>query len=220
MLQLLFATALAATPPSTCQPDLRPGEALIERRSLKTQGGALEAVALGNPDPETSSSRALVLGRDCKLLFEQSFDGATQIRFSEGRLGAQPFLFVTTFRQGGSGCAYEHLILAYGGEMDAEDGVQPLAPMPLGHGNMDGIFVGDLGRGRGPGLVSWTAEWDGAHYAPHRYQIVTYAWRDGRFVGPKIRLTKRKHDPEPEAVAKSLGFSFGDMTQQARFGEC
>ena len=105
--------------------------------------------------------------------------------------------------------------------MYADDGVEPLAPMPLGHSNMDGIFVGDLGRGRGPGLVAWNADWNGdAHYAPHRYQIVTYRWRDGRFVGPELRTTKRRYDPSPGTVASRLGFGFRDMTEQARFGEC
>jgi hypothetical protein len=221
MLPLLFAAALAASPPPACKFDLAPGETLIERRSLPTRNGELEAVSLSEPDTETDppSSRAMVLSRDCKVVFEQRFD-ATQARFSEGRLGEQPFLFVTAFRPGGSGCAYEHLILAYGGENYAEDGVQPLAPMPLGHGNMDGVFVGDLGRGRGPGLVTWTAQWDDGHYSPHQYQIVTYSWREGRFVGPKIWFTKHRHVPSPDKVAKSLDFSFGDMTHQERFGEC
>lgn len=222
MLSLLaFTVALAASPPSACKLDLAPGETLIERRSLPTRNGALEAVSLSLPDTEAAlpASRALVLAPNCGVLFERRFD-ATQTRFSEGHLGQQPFLFVTAFRPGGSGCAYEHLILTYGGESSAEDGVQPLAPMPLGHGNMDGIFAGDLGQGRGPGLVTWAAEWDDWHYAPHRYQVVRYRWRDGRFVGPKVWYTKHKHPPAPGEVAKSLGFPFGDMTQQERFGEC
>jgi hypothetical protein len=105
--------------------------------------------------------------------------------------------------------------------MYADDGLEPLAPMPLGHSNMDGIFVGDLGRGRGPGLVAWNAQWNGdGHYSPHKYQVVTYRWHDGRFVGPEVRTTRRRYDPSPETVARSLGLGFRDMTQQARFGGC
>lgn len=223
MLPLLFAAALGASPPAECTLDLAPGETLIERRSLKARDGTLEAASVREPDePDagTPSARAMVLRSDCKVMFEQRF-AATQVRFSEGRLRRQPFLFVTTLKPGGSGCGYDHLILAYGGEMSAEDGVQPLAPMSLGHDNMDGIFVGDLGRGRGPGLVVWSAQsGDSWHYAPHQYQIVSYRWRNGRFVGPKVRTTRRKYDPAPNAVASHLGFHFRDMTQQERFGGC
>jgi hypothetical protein len=90
----------------------------------------------------------------------------------------------------------------------------------LTHGNMDGIFVGNLGQGRGPGLVMWNAQWkDGeAHYTPHQYEVVSYRWRNGRFVGPDVKTTKRKYDPDPDAVARRLGFSFRDMTQKKRFG--
>jgi hypothetical protein len=66
----------------------------------------------------------------------------------------------------------------------------------------------------------WSAQWDDAHYSPHRYDIVAYRWRDGRFVGPKVRTTKRKYDPAPNVVARRLGFRFRDMTQQERFGGC
>ena len=221
MLPLLALAALAAGSPSACRLDLVPGETVTERRSLKARDGDLEAVSVINPDPDAYSSRALVLNADCKIVFERRFDGATQTRFSEGQLGRQPFLFVTAYSPGGSGCGYGHLILAYGGERYADDGVEPLAPQSLWHNNMDGVFVGDLGGGRGPGLVTWSADWNGeAHYAAHRYQVVSYRWRDGRFVGPKIWWTKHKHAPAPQAVARKLGFSFGDMTRQERFGEC
>jgi hypothetical protein len=222
MLPLLaFAAALIASPPPACRLNLAPGETVTERRSLKTRDGYLEAVSASNPDPDTYSSRALVMGPDCQIAFEQRFDGATQTRFNEGLLGKQPFLFVTAYSPGGSGCGYQHLILAFDGERRAMDGVEPLAPMSLWHNNMDGVFVGDLGHGQGPGLVTWSADWNGdAHYAAHRYRVVSYRWRDGRFIGPKIWWTKHKHLPDPQAVAHSLGFAFGDMTQQERFGEC
>lgn len=221
MLPLLFAAALAASPPTGCKLNLAPGETLIERRSLRTRDGALEAVSVSEPAADPPWSRVMVLGPDCRLVFERRFGWTTQARLGDGLLGTQPFLFVTAFRLGGSGCWYDHLILTYGGEMYADDGVAPLAPVPLGHSNLDGIFVGDLGRGRGSGLVAWSAQGDGdGHYSPQTYQIVTYQWRDGRFVGPEVRTTRRRYPPSPDAVASRLGFGFRDMTQQARFGEC
>ena len=119
---------------------------------LKTRDGALEAVAISKSDEKYGdpTSRLVAFGPDCKIIFSQFFADAKRVLFTEERLGAQPILFVTAYRPGGSGAGFDHILLAYGGEMFAEDGLQPLAPMRLTHGNMDGIFVGDLGRGRGP----------------------------------------------------------------------
>ncbi|MEO5773340.1 MAG: hypothetical protein ABIQ32_04385 [Sphingomicrobium sp.] len=222
MLSLLFAVAVSASPTTPCRLNLEKGETLIERRTLKVRDGTLEAVAVSKSDEKYGDpeSRLVVLGLGCNVIFSQRFDDATKVLFSEKRLGEQPILFVTAFRPGGSGAGFDHALLAYGGEMFPQDGVQPLAPMSLKQGNMDGIFVGDLGRGRGPGLVTWNAQWLGqeAHYEPHQYEIVSYAWRNGRFVGPNIRTTKRKYNPEPNDVARRLGLGFKDMTQQSRFG--
>jgi hypothetical protein len=202
---------------------------VIERRALATERHSFEAVSVSNAKGQGAQAlgstdapvaRIVVFGADCAKVLERRYDLTTQARFTVGRLGRQPFLFVTTFRLGGSGCGYDHLILAYGGDVYPADGVEPLAPMPLGHSNLDGVFVGDLGHGLGPGLVAWNAEGDGSHYAPQSYQIITYRWWDGRFVGPTIKFTRHKYKPSPEAVAKILAFGFDDMTEPARFGEC
>jgi hypothetical protein len=222
MLPLLLAFAVSASPIKGCKLNLERGEAVIERRILKVRNGNFEALAVSKSDEKYGDpmSRMLVLQSDCKLVFSQGFDDATKVLFSEQKLGTQPFLFITAFSPGGSGAGFSHTLLGYGGQMFAEDGVQPLAPMSLNQGNMDGIFVGDLGRRRGPGLVMWNAQWNGqeAHYGRHRYEIVSYRWRNGRFVGPEVITTKRKYNPDPEDVARRLGLGFKDMTQQSRFG--
>ena len=221
MIQLVFAAALAARPISGCAPGLAAGEAVIEWRNLKVRGGALEAISVSAANSDVPWTRVMVFAADCKVIFERRLEGVVQARFSEGLLARQPFLLVTTFEPGGSACHYDHLILAYGGDIYPEDGREPLAPAPLSHGNMDGLFVGDLGRGRGSGLVTWNARWNGdGHYSPHPYEIVTYRWRSGRFEGPVVRTTTRKFDPSPDTVAKTLNFGFRDLTQQARFGGC
>jgi hypothetical protein len=51
-----------------------------------------------------------------------------------------------------------------------------------------------------------------------QYEIVSYRWHNGRFVGPTVRTTKRNYNPDPDDVARRLGFGFKDMTQQSRFG--
>ena len=218
---MVFIAALAASQPSVCAPALAAGETVMERRALSASGGALEAVSVGDPNADPPWTRVIVFGGRCQVNFERRFGWMTQARFSEGMLDRQPFLFVTTFGPGGSACHYDHLILAYGGRMDADDGVLPLAPMPLAHDNMDGLFVGNLGRGRGYGLVTWSALWNGdGHYSPHPYEIVTYRWRDGRFVGPTLRRTARKYTPVPDSAAARLNLGFRDLTQQERFGGC
>lgn len=224
MLSLLFAAAVSASSTTGCRLSLERGDTVIERRTLKVrEGGELEAVAVSksNEWKADPASRIVVLGPYCTVMFSQRFDDAKRVLFTTELLGKQPILFVTAYSPGGSDVGFEHALLAYGGQMFAEDGVQPLAPTVLTHGSMDGIFVGDLGRGRRPGLVMWNAQWadQEAHYSPHKYQIVTYRWRDGRFVGPNVRTTKRKYNPDdPDAVARHLGLTFHDMTQRKRFG--
>jgi hypothetical protein len=222
MRALLLAIAVSTGTTAGCKLDLEAGDTVIERRTLTVRNGTLEAVAVSKSEAWKGdpASRMVVLGPDCKPVFSQRFEDATKVLFSGERLGEQPILFVTAFSPGGSGAGFDHTLLAYGGEMFAEDGVRPLAPMSLNQGNMGGIFVGDLGRGRGPGLVMWNALWNGqeAHYDPHQYEIVSYRWHNGRFVGPTVRTTKRKYNPDPDDVARRLGFGFKDMTQQSRFG--
>ena len=70
----------------------------------------------------------------------------------------------------------------------------------------------DLSGRRGPGLALWEALWgDESHYAAHRYKVVTYQWKDGRFVGPTVTTTTRAFDPAPDDVARRLGFAFRDL---------
>jgi hypothetical protein len=225
MISLLFAAALSASSNGGCDLGLARGEAIVERRVLRGPNGALQAVALSRSDENDDAldSRMLIIGSNCRVMFSQRFVDAKRVLFTEGRLGVQPILFVTGFTPGGSGCGYQHTILAYGGEIFPEDGVQPIAPMLLTRSNMDGIFVGDLGRGRGPGLVVWSAQWNSreSHYEPHHYEIVSYLWRNGRFIGPNVRTTRRKYDPDyPNAVVKNLGFTFRDLTPRSLLGGC
>jgi hypothetical protein len=221
MLSLLLAAVVSASPTAGCKLTLDRGETVVERRILKLRNGTLEAIAASKVDEKYGGpvSRMMVLSSDCKIIFNQSFHDATKVLFSEKWLGKQPFLFVTAFCPGGSAANFYHILLAYNAQF-RQDGVESLAPTLLSHSNMDGIFVGDLGHGRGPGLVIWNAQWNGdGHYSPHQYEIVSYRWRNGRFVGPSVRTTKRKYSPEdPNDVARRLSFGFLDMTQQRRFG--
>ena len=114
-------------------------------------------------------------------------------------------------------------MLAYGGKGALGDGdeVRVLAPMRFGHSNMGGFFAGDLGQHRGWGIVQWDAIWDDDwHYAPHRYQVTRYRWNGHALVGPTVMTTRRKFEPDPNAVAKALGWPV-DRTSPDKFtGGC
>lgn len=86
---------------------------------------------------------------------------------------------------------------------------------------MGGFYVGRFGKRRS-GMARWDAIWEGAetHYEPHRYRIITYDWRDGRFIGPKVRITKQKFDPSPNDVARKLGLAFRDLTGEVQNDDC
>jgi len=197
----------------------------VQREQVAAKAKELEVVSTsthGDGMFGFAAAQLAIYGPDCRILFQKSFGVSTEVRFETRRLGTVPVLVVTALQPGGSGDNFEHLVLAY------DDGIRPLAPMDLQHSNMGGFFIGELGRGRGPGLVLWDAIWeDGAHYSPHRYRVTTYRWRaesvansrwrPGAFLGPSEVMTKQRLDPDPDAVARALGLGFRDLTKPRRF---
>jgi len=223
MIGLLAGVALAASADSSCLA-ADPADLVVERKAIDLGAGEqLEAVSVSRRGDGTlgfEASRLVIYSAGCQVVFEQRFGDTTEAHFALTRLGGQPVLVLSAVAPGGSACVYQHLILAYGrGELPSIlDDLVPLAPMDLGHSNMDRFYVGDLGRGRGAGLVLWEAIWDSeAHYVPHRYRVSTYRWCGGRFIGPVVWTTRRKYRPEPNLVAKHLGFAFRDATRPEQF---
>jgi hypothetical protein len=219
---LLGLTLAAASAPASCSA-VDPSEQFIERKTLHGRHDNFVAVSSarrGDGFLGFVSSQVTIYGANCAIVFDQRFSDTVQTRFTNTKLGKQPILILTTFEPGGSGCGYEQIILAYGTTADA-GGVRVVSPMRLTHSNMDGVYVGNLGHGKGPGLVLWTALWEGGtHYQPHRYSVTIYRWRGGKFTGPSVKVTKRKLSPSPDDVAERLGFPFRDQTAQGRFGGC
>lgn len=226
-----FAGILAvATVPTSAEAAARCGaprsnQIEVQRAQLAAKNDKFEAVSTsthGDGMFGFAAAQLAIYGSECRLLFKQTFSDATEVRFETRRLGALPLLAVTALEPGGSGNNFKHVLLAY------EGGIRPLAPMDLQHSNMGGFYVGELGRGRGPGLVLWDAIWeDGAHYAPHRYRVTTYRWRaediegsgghQEAFIGPSEETTKQHIDPDPDVVARLLRFGFRDTTKPQRF---
>jgi hypothetical protein len=215
MLELFLAAALIVAEPAACLP-VDPADVVVEHRVLDRDGQQpLQVYAVSHRGEDGPfgyvSSRLVIYGADCSVRHLQMFDGAVETHFKAAKLGERSVLVVTTMYPGGSGVGYEQVILGY----DAFS-VYALAPERLRYSNMDGFYLGDLGGGRGDGLILWTAIWDGAHYDPHRYTVTTYRWRKDHFAGPKVWTTLKHYDPDPETVAKGLGLP-SDQTDMDRF---
>ena len=216
MLELFLAAALTVAEPKSCLP-ADPADVVVERQVLdrgKT-AGPLETYSVsrrGDGPLGYESARVVIYGTDCRVRYEQVFGDALEVHLTRAKLGDQAVLVLTAMSPGGSSIGFDHVVLGYD-----QDGVFALAPRRLTHSNMDGFHVGDLGRGRGEGLMLWTAIWgDEAHYDPHRYRVRIYRWRGDHFVGPEVWTTRKRYDPDPSDVAKVLGLP-QDQTDSERF---
>lgn len=221
MFQLAAAAAAASqTPPPAC---LKPGptDVVLQNGRVTFAGDegpeTLLAAAVAAKEPEfagafgVSGTEILVWREDCRPVYRQSFSDASVLRFEPASLGGETFLHVVAFYPGGSGHLYRHQLLRF----DTLRGeLRPLAPLALGHTNMGGFFVGDLGPGRGPGIALWDADWqlDEGHYEPHRVNMTLYRWSDNRFAGPELLVTPGKVEAEPDAGPAALGLPIRDMS--------
>jgi hypothetical protein len=211
MIGLLVAAALSAAPPQ-CVASAQTGTKLVERLKLRSRDSASRNRAVivtthqvsGLGPGDIADMRLSIQSDRCEPLLEQEFEGTQKIRLKLVQISNTPFLVVSEFKLGGSGCGIDHMLISYDGTPRA------WAPADLGHDNIGSLFMGDLGRGRGPGLVLLQAQWEsGSHYDPHPYRVWTYRWKDDHFVGPEMRTTKPMI-PNPSGVAKSLGLPWSE----------
>jgi hypothetical protein len=221
MLPLVLAAAVAISAPHSCPP-VDPADEITDQRKL--EGTDLQAMTTSHPGDGPHgyvSSRVTVFRADCTVAFDQQFEDQGEAALDLVDLAGQPLLIVTTFELGGSACGVEHLVLGYRGKLirGARD-VRVLAPMRLHHSESGGFYVGDLGKGRGPGLAMWDplAEGEG-HSAPHRYRMTIYRWVNEGFSGPAV-LTTRRPVAGDDDVPAMLGYSLRDQSDLDRFGGC
>ena len=167
------------------------------------------------PDEYFSSVTVDILGDDlsmsgCKAVLELNVPGMDSARVHSAMLGKLPVVDVITESHGGSGNHFAHRLFAVDGAT-----IRAIPAALFEHGNMGGFYVGDLGGGRGAGIVVWDALWeDGTHYASHRYRFQYYKWREGRLEAAGSIETRRKIDPEPDKAARAMGLPFRDQTGQ------
>lgn len=127
--------AVAALPASASCPIFQPDDRLVQRLDLPAGGRTLSASSYVHPGLGPGGIEAiglLIYSPRCALLFEQEFEGASEIKLINMKLGGTPILVATTLSAGGSGCGLRHVMWAY------EDRLRALAPAGLSHDNMGG----------------------------------------------------------------------------------
>ena len=111
-----------------------------------------------------------------------------------------PLVFAVAVKPGGTDHGFETNIIA-----EAGGRLKVLNPSPLTNNIQGGVFVGDLGGGRGPGLAVWNFLWDDeAHYAAHRYRVrlLPFDAKTATFGRGRQLRTKGKHASESDALAE------------------
>jgi hypothetical protein len=110
-----------------------------------------------------------------------------------------PLVLAVAVRPGGSDHGFETTIVGARGA-----GFSVLTPEPLQTSIQGGVFVGDLGGRRGPGVAVWGFIWDDgeAHYAAHRYQVKLYPFdaRRGVFRRAASLRSRQKHARAEDAL--------------------
>jgi hypothetical protein len=124
-----------------------------------------------------------------------------------------PLILVVAVTPGVSGHGFTATLI---GEVGGR--LKVLTEGPLGAGNQSGIYVGDLGAGRGVGLALWSPIWDTGcegHYSAHRIEVELYPFdsRRGRFRKGRVLTSKGKYGGHGEGALEELRLSYTDLFQ-------
>jgi hypothetical protein len=120
-----------------------------------------------------------------------------------------PLILAVAVAPGGSDTLFESSLI---GSVNGE--LRVLTPEPLTNNVQGGIYVGNLGRGRGTGAAVWNFLWeDGAHYAPHRYEVKLYPFdvKAMSFRKGKVLRSARKHADRGERALSELRLPYRDL---------
>lgn len=111
-----------------------------------------------------------------------------------------PLVVAVAVKPGGTDHGFETSVV---GEVGGR--LKVLTNAPLVNNIQGGVFVGDLGGGRGPGVAAWNFIWEEeAHYGAHRYEVRLLAFdaRRGAFRSARPLRTKAKHASASDALAE------------------
>lgn len=189
------------------------------------QGGAgaaaqaLFVVATARPDPDvtvTDHAAISVFDAQCHLVYSREFPYAGEVSFETLHLGGSVFLHVVTISavaMPADDTIYGHYLL----EQAGDGSISPIQPAELQSDESSSVYFGDLGAGRGVGIVET--------YGPTIWQINTrqpssstsmiYAWRHltlkngwdvDTFKGPEIIETPADAGKRWPDDSESMGF--------------
>jgi hypothetical protein len=157
-----------------------------------------------NNDPELD----LVLRiRDDRMPYLQAF-----IRFliltSDKDLS--PLILAMIVRPGGSDSSFMSVVI---GEVNGK--IMLLTPETIDTSAQGGIFVGNLNRRFGFGIVVWNFIWDsGAHYSLHPYEIKLFSFSDSKFEIKLNYITKHKYHGNGVEALREIGIFAHDLREE------
>jgi hypothetical protein len=112
-----------------------------------------------------------------------------------------PLVLAVAVRPGGSDHGFESTLVG-----ETNGALRVLTPRPLVNSIQGGVFVGELGKGYGPGMAVWTFVWgdDEAHYDEHVYTVQLYRFdrRSGLLRRAASLRSRRKHRAAADALAE------------------
>jgi hypothetical protein len=158
------------------------------------------------------------LGTDNALLFRanplENTDGGENptVRFKQvpGPVPDQLAILSIAMFHGGSDCAYEGTLIG-----EHNDHLKSFFTKPVGNNAEGGMYVGDLGDGKGYGFASWNFIWDmgtESHVDPHRYRVKLYRFdhNSGTMVLFFDRKTAKKYE-DPQNALSEFGLKYEDI---------
>lgn len=147
--------------------------------------------------------------QDCHLIYINKFPDRAEVRFDTIHFGRDAFLHVVSISSPDRPVDDEitdHYLLSE----DYTGSISNVLPTPLFSDKSADVYMGDLGHGRGFGVVQTYHAWHQADEAPKHFssRSVIYGWRQFRlsngrsfagFSGPKIlngRKSQAEHWPD------------------------
>lgn len=144
-----------------------------------------------------------------------SFGRHPYVRFRELNIRGlpSPMIFAVVVYSGGSGSGYEGYIIG-----ESNEKLKAFTRQPITTSNQGGIFIGDIGNGKGLGAVAWGYIWDfnsEGHYSYHRYEVEIYSFdnKTNLFKKTKTMRTKRKYGGRGEEALRELKLPIKDLLQ-------
>jgi len=189
-----------------------PGIGLVTLRTIKAIG-ALPSVALAGPDGRVLLNATVGGTQSEYFRISKGPDGTLNptVHYAvlPGPDADSRAVLAVAAAMGGSDCAYEAIV--FGSDRGKLSLWTPKTIDTMAEG---GLYVGDLGHGRGYGMADWNFIWgDEPHVAPHRYQVHLYKLnRKTMKFYPTTTMTTHGHYADGTAALRELRLDFPNLT--------